>query len=439
MRARRGLATRRAFEVAALALAGVVLLPILTARAQEGAPALGVYTLIASAAPVFETYNQPTFPVPATPSQEFSIGHSEVSLENGSAHGLASLLWPGNTAANFPAALHDLDPRFPVLPNYPVRAETFFPASEGQKSEDTLDTGAFSMRSTSSATEVTASAQTSDVEGVFSTGTVSSSTSGIVEGSLATTEARSSVTGFSLMGGVVKVDAVSSVATATSDGEKGKVTGRTLVTGVTIQDVEFSVDAEGVHLGREGVELPEDVDEQLNEQLAAAGLAMFVAEPLDAVNGATASRSIGGLIIVFTPKTLAQHVPREVLSALPPEVPSFVSSFDQTITIALGGVAVRTSAGNPPPLGPPPVPPVVGGSTGPGTAPEAPPAPVTTPPATTPTPSSSSGAPAGATLPAAAAAVGLVGVAATSRALRRVADKALTDVAAGTACPLGKA
>ncbi|MCA1727008.1 MAG: hypothetical protein LC722_04975, partial [Actinobacteria bacterium] len=147
-------AVRTALGVAAgAALVMVALMPAVSVHAQDAAPVtLGSFTVGASAGAVFQTYHQPSAPIPAKPTQEFSISHSEATVENGSSYGLSSIFWPGPTAANAPGAIHDLDPRFPLLPNYPVRAETFFPASEGQETEAAFDAGIFAMRSKSTGT-----------------------------------------------------------------------------------------------------------------------------------------------------------------------------------------------------------------------------------------------------------------------------------------------
>ncbi|MEX2459174.1 MAG: hypothetical protein WD770_09325 [Actinomycetota bacterium] len=430
---------RRTFEVFALVLAAG-LLPYIPAGAQEAETTLAFYALSAKASPIFQTYNQPSFPIPATPTQELSLGHSEVSLENGSAHGVASVLWPGSTAANFPSALRDLGypADLPAPPNYPVRAESFFPTSEGQEDSALLDAGGVVMRSSSSATSCTASARSAEVEGVLETGGASSRSSNRVEGAAAVASAQASVSDIRLAG-VIAIEQVTSFAEATSDGTTAKLAGRTVVTGVTVQGVEVTVDRDGVHADGNDAPIPiAGVTDPMNEQLAAAGIAMFVAEPLDNVDGPTATRSLGGLIITFQPKVLAQNLPPGVLSGLPPEVPGFLTTFDQTITIALAGIAVRASASPPfvAPPPPPPPPPIDGGGGG------VPPAPSVAPPAVEPTtrpqpsPVSGSEPPSGASLPVAVAVAGLVLAAVGSRGLRVVADRALFGAPATAACPL---
>jgi hypothetical protein len=241
------------------------------------------------------------------------------------------------------------------------------------------------------------------------------------------------------LGGLLIAEGVTSRAEATSDGETGTVSGRTVVTGLTIQGVEVTVDAEGVHVADNDLPIPlGDVTGTLNESLVDMGLSIFVAEPIDLIDGATASRSLGGLIITMKPKVLAQNLPPELLSQVPPQVPGFLTTFDQTITLSLGGVAVRASAS--PPLPPPPPPPPPGDGTGGGGG--IPPGPAVAPPAPEPTtapqpsPASGSQAPGGASLPVAVAVAGLVLAAVGSRGLRVVADRALFGAPAAAACTL---
>ena len=430
---------RRGFEVVALVLAAG-LLPYIPAGAQEAETTLGFYALAAKGSPIFQTYNQPSFPIPATPTQELSLGHSEVTLENGTAHGIASVLWPGSTVANFPSALRDLGypAELPAPPNYPVRAESFYPTSDDQLDSASLDAGGVVMRSASSPTSCTASSRSTEVEGVLETGAASSRTSNKVEGDLAVANAQASVSDVRLAG-VIGIEEVTSFAEATSDGTTGKLSGRTVVKGVTIQDVAVTVDRDGVHAAGNDAPIPiAGTTDPMNEQLAAAGISMFVAEPLDTIDGPTAARSLGGLIITFQPKVLAQNLPPGILSGLPPEVPGFLTTFDQTITIALGGIAVRASASPPFAPPPPPPPPPSGDDGGLGV----PPAPSVAPPAAEPTtgpapsPVSGSEPPSGASLPVAVAVAGLVLAAVGSRGLRVVADRALFGAPATAACTL---
>jgi hypothetical protein len=416
------------------------LLPNTSATAQEGAgTTLLSYTLAGRAAPIYESYHQPAAPIPANPTQEFSIGHSQFDMDSGSGHAIASAVWPGATAANFPSALHDVDDRFPLLPNYPVRAESFFPASGTQESSAALDAGAYTMRSECGDGTATASARSTEVEGQLETGAVSSRTSGVAEGDTAVATARASVSDISLLGGLLTVSQVTTVAEASTDGKTGKVSGRTLVNGLVIQGVEMRVDSDGVHLADTEVPIPiRDVTNPLNEGLVAAGMSVFVAEPIDEVDGPNAARSLGGLIITFKPKVLAANLPPEIISQIPPQVPVFLTTFDQTITLALGGVAVRASA---PPALPPPPPPPPPPPTGGGGVPPAAPGPIVSPPAPTdegePSPAGSSEPPAGVTLPLWMAIVGGLFAGISSRVLRHVADKALLAAPITDACPLG--
>ncbi len=427
----------RVVQVLALLLAAG-LLPTANAGAQEEpTTSLGSYSMTGRAAPIYEAYHQPAAPIPANPTQELSLGHAEVSVDNGTSHSVASALWPGATAANLGAALHDVDPRIPLLPKYPILAETYFPASEGQESSANLDGGVYAMRAESTALSALAVSRSTEVEGVLGTGTATSRVTGTAEGETAVTVARSSVSDIDIAG-VIKIEQVSTVAEATSDGTTAKLSGRTLVSGLTIQGNEFTVDSDGIHAPMENnVPIPiRDVTGPLNEQLLQLGIQMFVAEPIDLIEGAAASRSLGGLIITFKPKTLASNIPPEIISQIPPDVPGFLTTFDQTITIALGGVAVRAAAS--PPVPPPPPPPPPGGDG--GTLPPAP-GPIVSPAppgdGVTPVPTGTTEPPAGATLPVWMGVGGGLFAGISSRVLRRVADKALLGEATADACPLG--
>jgi hypothetical protein len=111
----------------------------------------------------------------------------------------------------------------------------------------------------------------------------------------------------------------------------------------------------------------------VSQALGQAGITLTLASPLDIIEGAKASRAIGGLIVGFAPKAL-----REAVAALPSPAREAVQDnvpMDQTVFLSIGGVVVSSSAVAPFVVGAPPVEIPAGGSVGSEEVSEAPAAP----------------------------------------------------------------
>src|SRR5579872_3342673 len=66
-----------------------------------GPAALGGYTLGAIGSGLSIYYEQPNFPVPATPTLEGNLGYTNATFNAGpTGEALASVFWPGQVAAN---------------------------------------------------------------------------------------------------------------------------------------------------------------------------------------------------------------------------------------------------------------------------------------------------------------------------------------------------
>jgi hypothetical protein len=361
------------------------------AAAGTGGPsALGGYTLSATGSGVSVYYEQPNFPVPATPTLEADLGYSTAGFDAGpTGQSLASAVWPGPVAANGASQLNllvgpYLQPYFgantPTLPNpgpWPVQASTSFPQGPDTQSDDN---GTIDMNASSTGTASTADAALGALggaaaipAGIVTAQTVGSTVQSTVDSAgSAVAQATSAVHGVSVAGGLITVGQVTSTATATSDGNQATVKGSSTVAQVSVAGQAVTVDASGVHSPSSaagtvpvlGTLLPSAA-----QVLSTAGITMTLTNPTDTVAGPSGTRQLDGLQIAIDLSTLDKNL-AALAAMLPSQLSAAVSQLPlplpdkQVITIDLGWVNVGSAASPPYASG-------LGGTTG-GTTPSLP-------------------------------------------------------------------
>lgn len=322
--------------------------------AARGAPEGLIITATASGKTII--FDDPDSPIPAEPSMEAHEAYSLATFDSGpSAHGLASIFWPGSAGANFGPVYG--------LPAYPVRAETFYPKGPAR---DKNDPGPPGMSMQAQATDVLANAAASSGKENGSPGAVarrlSSSVSSFMEDGGAVSEASATVNDLKVAGGMIAIESVVTEARITSDGTTAKVAGKTKVAGVTIADqFEARIDEKGLHLNDETVEIPDVFGQPpVKDALEAAGVTVKVARPIKKIKGGSAVTELGGLVVRFEAGALEQY-----LKPLPKEVRDELSKhvdFAKVVVYRFGsvnlGVDANDSAFELPPLQPPDPPPV---------------------------------------------------------------------------------
>jgi hypothetical protein len=391
---------RRRFSTVALAVAlllggGAALSVAALSGGTAGADTtLGGFTVSALAEASTAQYEQPNFPLPATPSLEFDEGYASTSDNFGpSGSAVASALYPGQVVANAGPELSLLVPGLPLpaAPVWPVQAVSSYPETPNTDSTDqpganmdatstgdantataTIGSDAPAAGSGGTTTSTTAPAvtipdvtsltgaltsllggstgttgngnplaATSSLMGIgFSSGT---STSGATGGN-ATATATATDSGISILGGLINIGGVTSTATATSDGTTGTVTGSTVLTNVTVAGEAVTIDGSGIHAA--GSSTPAVPISSLNTLLSQLGISFSLTNPVDTLKGASASRTLDGLTISFdlttldaAADTLSATLPASVTSQLPVAVPD-----KQIFTLDLGAVTVSSAA-----------------------------------------------------------------------------------------------
>lgn len=401
----------------------------------------GIYgfQMVTSATAVMMTYDQPSVGLPAKPTLELRKVHTIASLDSGpSGRALASLAWPGDLIGNAPPELaldsltadptngdwstweaycgtyggcleeHIARVREPVRQGmqfnctapdgsppsgtgnpctYPVRAESFHPQGPAETVNDTALGAGMRSKAEEKVAEAVTTIQRAGFPGALSLGAMNSSSfSGVVKDA-AVSEARTHITDINLLGGVIKIEGLTSYGKAVSDGVKATLEGAVKITGLTIQGNKFTVDGTGIHYP-DGAQDPYGTyaKQYIDEHLAPRGIDLTVVQPVDARNGAAASRTVSGLII-----TLKSQGMRDLIAQLPspvkdwfrnptssPLAPAFepfkpfaigmITSpirFDGTMKLILGNIVVDANASPPyelptlPDIGVPPQPPIL--------------------------------------------------------------------------------
>jgi hypothetical protein len=285
-----------------------------SAQASDG-PNFGSYSVTATA-PGFEMWeDEPS--ANAHPEGGGQAPYSTSMLSSGGlGYGLASVAWPGATEANadkvalllFPhdvggvpipdAVVGAVQQGLP-LASYPLRAE----ARTGSPSPDsTLEMQAGTLKAHADALLANATATMKGAAGSagFTFGNAETIANTVLAASGATATADSKITKLDI-GGVIKIDSITSTATASTDGATGTSSGVTVVHGMTIAGQPAYVDEQGVHLGEQGQPANAVVSQIANQALTQGGFSFYVAQPQQEQAGAASSYTAGSLIIVWKP------------------------------------------------------------------------------------------------------------------------------------------
>ena len=293
--------------------------PLGSARA-AGGPKFGSYTVSATA-PGFEMYeDEPS--ANAHPEGGGQAPYSTSALGSGGVgYGLSSVAWPGATEANLDKVAlllfpHDVavpnGPDVPVpdavtglanqtlpLTSYPVRAEA---RSGTNKPDSSLDGQAATLKAHADALLANASAVMKGADGQagFTFGNAETIASSVLNDTDGAASAESKITKIDI-GGVIKIDSVTSTATASTNASDSQSSGATVVQGMTIGGQDAYVDNDGVHVGKQGQPANAIVSQIANQALTNGGFKFFISQPQQEAQGPSASYTAGSLLIVWEP------------------------------------------------------------------------------------------------------------------------------------------
>src|SRR5271170_4927824 len=304
---------------------------------------LGGFTITSLAEAVTAQYEQPNFPLPATPSLEFDEGYAATSDNFGpSGTATASSLYPGQVVANAGPELALLVPGAPLppAPVWPVEATSEFPQTPNSGSTAGSNGADPTLQAPSGSGNPLAGSSA-----IIGVGNMSATSSSLAPSTTANAQASATDSGISILAGFITIGSVTSTATADSDGTTGKLTGSTVVQNVDIAGEQVTVDSSGIAAAGQSTPLSLPIS-SINTLLGELGISLSVTNPTDTVNGSSASRTLDGLKITIDLKTLdsaantfATLLPASLTSQLPVALPD-----DQQLTLDLATLQVSSTA-----------------------------------------------------------------------------------------------
>ncbi|MFD1246963.1 choice-of-anchor P family protein [Nocardioides ginsengisoli] len=331
-------------------------------------PAYGGFSSSAWSAPIRVEIYEPSLPIPASPQVEMEAGYTKVKADSGQSTGRASFFWPGDPVGEgLKTFAEQLGlPSNPLTDGgYPVQVNSQYPGDTPTQSDEKLPGSV--MRTTSGDKTATAEAGFSpdgavagpdadegaapggglggggnpltDLLGKLTGGLgglggqkktatstpglppglaalvdvdgyVSSSKMTAVDGPVVTAS-RATLGEIRLLGGLITLGGVETVAKATSDGAKGTATGKAVWGKMAIAGQEFGIGPDGVIAMGKTTPIPglKDLPAAALQQL---GVTFEIPEPVRTVEGDTATSVSEGLKITIDTKVLSP-----LLKALP--------------------------------------------------------------------------------------------------------------------------
>ena len=232
-------------------------------------------------------------------NQEGEVPEASANLANGPiGYGLASVVWPGPLASNAGSLILVLQPTAPpqvTALNNPIRAE----ARTGQNPPTTTNnnTPGTSMVATATGDLVEALATVSSSSGGGSFGPSHTHAVTNLAGSTAKAASDSLMQDVSLAGGVVKIDSVSSVAEATTDGTTSGGDAHTTVHGMTIGGQPATIDDTGLHIGSQNQPANAGANQIAQQALGKSGTSITLSQPDKETKDASTSVTAGSLVV----------------------------------------------------------------------------------------------------------------------------------------------
>lgn len=383
------------------------------AQAADGEAAYGGYTAQAWSSPVRIEVFEPSLPIPVDAGiaqLEFLMGYSKVKADSGMSSGRSSLFWPGDPVGEgLKTFAEQLGlPSTPLTENgYPVQVNSQYPGDTPTQKDNKIPgtiqqttsgdrtaiaetgfspdgavlgpdeaDGGSGGGSGNPLTDLTDQLQgllTGGLGGARATaapgnplglivdvdGYVSVSKMDATKGPVSTVS-RSTLGEVRLLGGLIRLGGVETVARASSDGTTGKTGGKAVWGTMAIAGQEFGIGPDGAIVSGKTMPIPglQDLPADALEQL---GITITVPKPVRTVEGDQATSESAGLRITIETKLLSpllKALPLSAITKLIPDMPgqagqlkgvlSGLSSLSPKIVVTVG--AARATVDTVPPI-----------------------------------------------------------------------------------------
>jgi hypothetical protein len=279
-----------------------------TAGAQDEA-ALGGFGTLARATGVRIFYDSEKSPNPYPPTFEGTIPEVVASYEAGVGRAFASIIWPGPLLGNLGNVTPLLLPPGPITElsknlNWPLRAEATSSDTEPEQTLEIAPGSGMRAYADDRKTEAQGSFEQYGTPDVISVGTISSHTINRVEADKVVAEAVSAAEDIAIgPGGLITIESVKSIATASSDGKQGTSDAHTTIAGVKVAGMPATLDENGLTLASQSLgKLLDPIVEQANKVLEAVGFELIYTpvEKISQEGDVSASASSSGLLFRIT-------------------------------------------------------------------------------------------------------------------------------------------
>lgn len=348
------------------------------AQAADGEPSYGGFTAQAWSSPVRIEVFEPSLPIPVDAGiaqLEFDMGYSKVKADSGMSSGRSSLFWPGDPVGEgLKTFAEQLGlPPTPLTENgYPVQVNSQYPGDTPTQKDNKIP-GTIQQTTSGDRTAIAEtgfspdgavlgpdddaggggsadnplSGLTDGLQGLLTGGLGGASGSrasaapanplGLVvdvDGYVSvskmdatkgpvTTVSRSTLGEVRLLGGLITLGGVETVARASSDGTTGKAGGKAVWGTMAIAGQEFGIGPDGAIVSGKTMPIPglQDLPANALEQL---GITIEVPKPVRTVEGDQATSESAGLRITIDTKLLSpllKALPLSAITALIPDLP----------------------------------------------------------------------------------------------------------------------
>ncbi|NYI46459.1 hypothetical protein BJ993_003539 [Nocardioides aromaticivorans] len=391
------------------------------AQAADGEPSYGGFTAQAWSSPVRIEVFEPSLPIPVDAGiaqLEFDMGYSKVKADSGMSSGRSSLFWPGDPVGEgLKTFAEQLGlPPTPLTENgYPVQVNSQYPGDTPTQKDNKIpgtiqqttsgdrtaiaetgfspdgavlgpdEDGGGGGGSGNPVTDLTDQLQglltgglggakataapgnplglIVDVDGYVSVSKMDAT--GANKAAPVSTVSRSTLGEIRLLGGLITLGGVETVARATTDGATGKASGKAVYGKMAIAGQEFGFGPDGAIVSGKTMPIPglQDLPANALEQL---GITISVPKPVRTVEGDQATSESAGLRITIDTKLLSpllKALPLSTITSLIPDMPgqagqlkgvlSGLSTLSPKIVLTVG--VARASVDTVPPIDVPPV------------------------------------------------------------------------------------
>lgn len=242
---------RRPFLLLAATAALLGLGGVAGVQAQDAAPTgealFGSYDLEARGLGVQTRYEIEGLLPGGAPVLDLTLPETLARFSSGpTGYGLASLAYPGGIIVNLPSLVEQSGQDPSSIPNYPVKAEAFFPAGPIDAHSQAI--GDQQVHTTALGVDALGTFPGIDAEPVITVQSVVSASRSAIEDGKAVSRTRVVLSGVKVLGGVITIDSLVTDLVAAHDGTAGSAAGGTNATGVHFLGLAASLTGDGLVL-----------------------------------------------------------------------------------------------------------------------------------------------------------------------------------------------